>query len=396
MTLAPLFTDIADAIRFKKGTSAQIAASDFPQEILSIPTGSPTPPPITRKMPIITWLYRDTVTGEYKVTRTNVPKGGTASPPSDVGDVQENKGTDGLYWNPALTFEGWNHSSTAMQNIQTDMCIGADYVPADGWNYFYLRINPKDGLTHMVFLSASGTLPGDPPVEITIDWMDGTPNYVGAGDTDNGISKTWSSYGIKTIRAKATSATGSLLVGGKTDTTGYLLNQMLFSLFLATRVHLRQRSLVYITDISIARNSQNLAAALQTFGGTVTFYRILVIPLGATILDEGGNYTIQHLSLPSTLTQIRYTSFQSCYSLDTITFPATLATLAAGVFMYPYGFKNLIFLRATPPSITSTTFQYMRNYTRIYVPDANVNAYKTATNWTAYATQIFPLSELIA
>ena len=38
MTLTQLFTQIANAIRSKKGTSAKITASDFPTEIASIST----------------------------------------------------------------------------------------------------------------------------------------------------------------------------------------------------------------------------------------------------------------------------------------------------------------------------------------------------------------------
>lgn len=39
-TLASLFTDIANAIRAKKGTSAAIVADDFPTEIANLPSGS--------------------------------------------------------------------------------------------------------------------------------------------------------------------------------------------------------------------------------------------------------------------------------------------------------------------------------------------------------------------
>lgn len=39
-TLASLFTDIANAIRAKKGTSAAIVADNFPTEIANLPSGS--------------------------------------------------------------------------------------------------------------------------------------------------------------------------------------------------------------------------------------------------------------------------------------------------------------------------------------------------------------------
>lgn len=42
-TLTSLFSDIANAIRAKKGTSADIVADNFPSEIASIPSGGITP-----------------------------------------------------------------------------------------------------------------------------------------------------------------------------------------------------------------------------------------------------------------------------------------------------------------------------------------------------------------
>jgi len=41
-TLESLFSDIADSIRLKKGTSAGIAADNFPSEIDSIQTELPS------------------------------------------------------------------------------------------------------------------------------------------------------------------------------------------------------------------------------------------------------------------------------------------------------------------------------------------------------------------
>lgn len=63
--------------------------------------------------------------------------------------------------------------------------------------------------------------------------------------------------------------------------------------------------------------------------------------------------------------------------------------------------KNItrfIFRRETPISIPTQTFAlntyFQQTNTRIYVPDASVNAYKVATNWIRYANHIFPLSDI--
>ena len=48
---------------------------------------------------------------------------------------------------------------------------------------------------------------------------------------------------------------------------------------------------------------------------------------------------------------------------------------------------------STPPSLASNTFNSLSPVSRIYVPDASVDAYKTATNWITYASYIYPISD---
>lgn len=71
--LTSLFGDIADAIRSKKGTSADIVASNFPSEIMSIPTG--TAPTGTKTVSITANGTRtEDVSGYANVKiNTNVP-----------------------------------------------------------------------------------------------------------------------------------------------------------------------------------------------------------------------------------------------------------------------------------------------------------------------------------
>jgi hypothetical protein len=46
-------------------------------------------------------------------------------------------------------------------------------------------------------------------------------------------------------------------------------------------------------------------------------------------------------------------------------------------------------LATTPPTLYTTTFYNNRKPgAKLYVPSASVNAYKTATNWSAYASII--------
>ena len=55
--------------------------------------------------------------------------------------------------------------------------------------------------------------------------------------------------------------------------------------------------------------------------------------------------------------------------------------------------NNLVLKAVTPPELTSALSSGKPN--NIYVPDASVEAYQSATNWNAYASQIKPLSEYV-
>lgn len=57
--------------------------------------------------------------------------------------------------------------------------------------------------------------------------------------------------------------------------------------------------------------------------------------------------------------------------------------------------QQIILHSSTPPTLASTSAFNNTNNCPIYVPDASVEAYKTATNWNSYADRIKPLSEYV-
>lgn len=66
MALTDLFTSIANAIRSKDGTTAQIVANDFPSHILAIPSGSSFPLEIATGTFVL-----DTDTVAYKINNVD-------------------------------------------------------------------------------------------------------------------------------------------------------------------------------------------------------------------------------------------------------------------------------------------------------------------------------------
>ena len=98
---------------------------------------------------------------------------------------------------------------------------------------------------------------------------------------------------------------------------------------------------------------------------TVAEYQSLVSDGGDTY---GLNETLCLNYIPSGVTDMSYT-FRYCTSL-----------------------KEVTFLHTTPPRYNNTLTDCSKLET-IYVPDKSVNAYKTATGWSQFASNIKPLSK---
>lgn len=92
-------------------------------------------------------------------------------------------------------------------------------------------------------------------------------------------------------------------------------------------------------------------------------------------------------------------TFASCINLQFVRLPSTLTLLGSTTTnintpFYDCSALDTVICEATTPPVMSTpSFPSSPNTLMIYVPDASVEAYKTATNWSTYADRIKPLSE---
>ena len=86
-----------------------------------------------------------------------------------------------------------------------------------------------------------------------------------------------------------------------------------------------------------------------------------------------------------------------CYEckMNSVVLPSISSSLGRYSFdSLGFGLKYIISNSAIPQTIETTTFSNSNIYSySIYVPDESVDAYKTATNWTALADRIKPMSQ---
>ncbi len=86
------------------------------------------------------------------------------------------------------------------------------------------------------------------------------------------------------------------------------------------------------------------------------------------------------------------TTFRSCSSLAEIALPASLTSIGNYVFQYCTKLKIMTVNANTPPTLGSGAIP--STIGAIYVPDESITAYQEATGWTSYASKIKGISEM--
>ena len=128
--------------------------------------------------------------------------------------------------------------------------------------------------------------------------------------------------------------------------------------------------------------------------GKEAITKINYIPNGITSLQGAfGGLTslVSVLEIPSSVINMSST-FQGCSSLvNAPEIPGGVKYLDS-TFNGCTSLKEVTFLHTTPPKYYNTLSGCSKLET-IYVPDSAVSAYKTATGWSQFASNIKPLSE---
>ena len=86
--------------------------------------------------------------------------------------------------------------------------------------------------------------------------------------------------------------------------------------------------------------------------------------------------------------------FRNCKKLEFVRMPPTITQIGVSTFYHCTALRTIIIEAVTPPTLGWKALTDTNNCT-IYVPDESVEAYRTATNWSTYASRIKPLSEYV-
>ena len=173
------------------------------------------------------------------------------------------------------------------------------------------------------------------------------------------------------------------------------------------------------------RNNSGLTSC--TIGSGVTsidtyaFYNCgftsITIPSGITRIDYGtfsSCKNLESIDIPNGVTSIGTSAFASCTGLTSCTIGSGVTSIGNSAFAYcssltgidipsgvtsisKWAFQNCTSLtsitvnRTTPPTLAKNVFDNTDDCP-IYVPSGSVNSYKSASNWSTYASRIQAIS----
>ena len=118
------------------------------------------------------------------------------------------------------------------------------------------------------------------------------------------------------------------------------------------------------------------------------------IPDGVTSISNstfGNCQSLTSINIPNGVTSIGYGALRDCSSLTIINIPDGVTSIANFAFYGNKGLTSITINAATPPTLGGTDAFTNTNNCPIYVPAESVDAYKTATNWSRYASRIQPI-----
>ena len=261
--LTDFLTDIADAIREKKGTTGTINPQDFSSEIASIESGGGGSSAVTSaSVSDVNFLdYDGTILHSYTKEQFLAL--------SAMPELPTREG---------LICQGWNWTLNDAKEYVTDygmLNIGTMYVTDDGDTRLYIRIATEGRMT--VPLRWSQTVANG----VSIDWGDGSAIQSVSGTGNKNTTHTYANPGDYVIRLKVVN---NCTLGLGSNSSSYCV---MGSANVSNRVYCNM-----LQAVEIGKNVTSI--------GTYTFY---------------GCYLLSSVSIPSSVTSINSSAFNSCYGM---------------------------------------------------------------------------------
>ena len=380
--LTDLLTDVADAIRAKKGTSDKINPQDFSSEIASIETGG-----------------GGTVSAkEYQSNDFNFfDYDGRLVYSCSKDDVENESFTlPSLPQHEGLVCQGWNKTKEdllAYAEKYGRADVGAIYITDDGKTRLYITIEDDERLNVPLYFSQ--TISND----VTIDWGDGSATETISGKGEKNATHNYNRAGSYVITLSP--ANGKLVLGDQFSGNTVMGDSSANSRYSVGRLR----------KVEIGRNVTyiDIQALSHCSVETITIPNNVI-----SIMDNAFQYcySLKHINIPSSVTSISNYCFDNCFALQSISLPNEF-NIMTRTFYNCYALKRVIFpLRASSmgsyvcyqghsltavslpdvPAIPSNAFREVECITRFDIP-STVTSIGNYAFYGCYGVKVYDFSK---
>ena len=363
--LTDLLTDVANAIRAKKGTTAKINPQDFSSEIASISTGGGGgggggTVSAASKNDVNFYDYDGTLLHSYTKDAFLAL--------SALPDLPTREG---------LICQEWNYTLADAKEYVTSygvLDIGATYITDDGKTRLYIKIAAEGRMKVPIFFSqtvANG---------VTIDWGDGSATETLSGTGTRNTNHTYAAIGDYVITLNVTSGTLGLgrnssayCIMGVIGNTGIAYCKMLQKIEIGSGVtsinNYAFQSCGSLSSVAIPSGVTSIGnyAFKECFS-----LSSVVIPRNVTSF---GTYTFQNCYslvsavIPSGVTSINDYAFANCSSLSSVVIPINVKNIGSYAFNECFSLSSVVIPRGDT-SIATYAFRYCYSLTLLVTPNS--------------------------
>lgn len=393
--LTDFLTDVANAIRVKKGMTAKINPQDFSSEIASISAGG--------ECDRHDWLndvtQKDVNFYDYDGRRLYSYSWEEAVALTELPPLPTRKG---------LVCQGWNYTLDDIKNQSHHKCdIGANYITDDGKTRIYHETTVDNT---SVTIGYQDNASNNNKPEVIVDWGDGnTSIHSGSGNAKE--SHTYTKAGVYMITLEVPEEHGN-------SQFEQFSGSKLIKVEMGARMDAIRSSATsyqrYIRAISVTKDIRYLhynnvgVFAYDSRIEALIFPRecnvqctwlamdsgvkVVSLPPTATSLSEMFMFTrcnqLYSIVIPQNVTSIGERTFLECTNLSDVALPNSITSIYAGAFFGCSSLKKLVLSHFNAiPSISDYQYKALPDEcTSIYVPASLYDEWKT--RWSSYASRI--------
>ena len=249
-----------------------------------------------------------------------------------------------------LIFQGWNWSLEKINALIRPMNVGAMYITDDGKTRLKIRV--WDTARSNVPLYFSQTVDNG----VTIDWGDGSATETLAGTGNKNTTHQYTAAGDYTITLNPA---GSCKLGLGNDSSSYCVMGSIGN-----------NGKVYCNLLKDVEIGYNVKVDDYTFNSCYSLASI-TIPNGITSIGTyafGSCYSLASITIPDGVTRINNYTFNGCYSLANITIPDGVTSISDNAF----GGCNSLASITIPNGVTSignSAFRSCYSLANITIPN---------------------------